>query len=435
MLLLLVLSVPARVVYYYFTDPLFTVPTKPFTALEALAEDHVLSAGEVAADAAQLVSLIESSHPAVSLHAVPGGYADAKARFLDATGVDMTVSAFRFLAMEYLAALGDGHTGIRLPITAFLPVRWKAAEETLLILDGESLPTGQVVTHIGGMPVAEVFAAIDRLLPYENEFGRARNHAVQATTKEVLEYAGADTRAPVAHAYRQSDGQLAETSIPFVYIDSDEDAGEDEPSLAFEMIGDVAYLDFNQCKYDDTFTQAKRAFADAVRDGARKVIIDARGNPGGTTATCTALLDAMSMEAPLYGLYVRFSPLARERNGHLRTSGSYEESPDITTARANPEITLAVLTDVRTYSAATVLGVRVQDGKLGVVIGQTSANSPNCYGDILYFQLDHSRLTGYVSYKRMLRPDTQADPRALTPDIPVEDGVDSLEVALAYLGK
>ena len=110
-----------------------------------------------------------------------------------------------------------------------------------------------------------------------------------------------------------------------------------------------------------------------------------------------------------------------------------QHDPDRTTARKNENINLVVLTNVNTYSSATMLAVFVKDGGLGTVIGTPSSNAPSSYGDILYYTLPKSRIEVSISYKRFLRPDAEADPRIVMPDICAEYGEDILARAVEYL--
>jgi len=50
-----------------------------------------------------------------------------------------------------------------------------------------------------------------------------------------------------------------------------------------------------------------------------------------------------------------------------------------------------------------------------------------------YYTLPNSRVEVPISYKRFLRPDTEADPRILMPDICTEYGEDIPEKAVVYL--
>ena len=107
--------------------------------------------------------------------------------------------------------------------------------------------------------------------------------------------------------------------------------------------------------------------------------------------------------------------------------------PDRTTAKNNESIDLVVLTNERTFSSATMLAVYVKDGGLGTIIGTPSVNAPSSYGDILYYKMPKTGLEVTISYKKFLRPDTEADQRILLPDIITDYYDDALETAIDYL--
>ncbi len=74
--------------------------------------DGTLTAAQVKADAGQLNSIIESTHPEFSLNNIPAGYSAAKEFFLAAASEKMSSDDFAWLASAYLASLQDGHTSI-----------------------------------------------------------------------------------------------------------------------------------------------------------------------------------------------------------------------------------------------------------------------------------------------------------------------------------
>lgn len=80
-----------------------------------------------------------------------------------------------------------------------------------------------------------------------------------------------------------------------------------------------------------------------------------------------------------------------------------------------------------------LLAVSVQDGALGTIIGQPSYNAPSNYGDVLSYTLPESKIKVLISCKRFLRPNSDADPTTLTPDIIIESSEDALAVALEFL--
>ena len=386
-------------------------------------------------DALQLISLTESAHPAFPLELVPQGYEEAKAQLLAvAEDPETTLYDFSWAALAYTASLHDGHTNINVfgnGPQASLEGQWTAQEEALYW-------NGRPVTSVGGIPVAQLFAVVDKYIPAENASGRDVNHAAWSTNKNLLHVAGAAFTDGGVAVTVEGKEETAALTLPQA-VDSM------PPIAAGEQMGDVYYVDLNQCILGDEVDAVSDQLAQAVKKGTHKVIIDVRGNGGGNSEACYQFLETLGMDIPLYGEYVRYSTLALDEvqdpykpypyeRGYTRTEGAeLAEAPDLTTAKANPDIDLVVLTDEATYSSATMLGVWVQDGGLGTVIGRASANAPNSYGDILYYRLDNTGMMGTISHKQWQRPDTQADPSTLVPDIETAPGEDALETALAFL--
>ena len=79
--------------------------------------------------------------------------------------------------------------------------------------------------------------------------------------------------------------------------------------------------------------------------------------------------------------------------------------------------------------------VWTQDGKLGKVIGRPSANSPNCYGDVLRDTLPNTGTPYQVSFKFFKRPDQNANHDIFEVDVYVPHDTDALEVALEMLAE
>jgi len=103
-----------------------------------------------------------------------------------------------------------------------------------------------------------------------------------------------------------------------------------------------------------------------------------------------------------------------------------------TKSRNRHNVYVSVLTDKSSFSAATILGYLIQDGRLGNVIGEPSSNAPNMFSGELYFHLPVSRMRVRVSSQYNTRPDINADPRMLHPDILVPADM-ALETAVEFL--
>jgi hypothetical protein len=79
-----------------------------------------------------------------------------------------------------------------------------------------------------------------------------------------------------------------------------------------------------------------------------------------------------------------------------------------------------------------MMALWVRDGGFGNVIGSPSSQAPTAFGNILNFRLPYTGFSGFISYVQFLRPDANADPAILQPDI-VVDPAEALEFALEYL--
>lgn len=388
-------------------------------------------------DAQQLVDILEETHPAFALDAVPEGYEAAKAALLEqAAEPDCTLADFVWAAMAYTASMQDEHTridpfgGVPQPV---LDVNWVADGAHLYLTDEAGNVTATEVTGVGGLSTAELFAAIDLYVASENKAGQDLNHTLWAASPSLLMQAGA----AIADDYTlelmlQDAGNTSTRTVGLV----DAEAVQ-EPVITTQMIGDVFYADFNMCEDGPELQSAVAALRQAVASGTSKVIIDVRGNGGGNSDTCVQLLNAMGMEAPEYGAYVRYSPLAMGTypDSYDKDAGGDLYAPVPETAKANPDVRLVVLTDEVTFSSATMMGVYVRDGGLGTLIGRPSSNAPNSYGDILMFSLNNNGLFCTVSHKQFLRPDQSAQGNELTPDILTAVGEDALQTALSFLAE
>lgn len=100
---------------------------------------------------------------------------------------------------------------------------------------------------------------------------------------------------------------------------------------------DIFYIDMNVCIDNSNLNKVADDLSKAVKGGIDKVIIDIRNNPGGNSLACEALLNAMGMEAPNYGVYVRNSDLVKA-NYSGDNEGFLYEKPNKARARKNKKV-------------------------------------------------------------------------------------------------
>ncbi|NCB63573.1 MAG: hypothetical protein EOM52_08165, partial [Clostridia bacterium] len=385
-------------------------------------------------DARTLVETIESTHPAFVLNDVPEGYAAAKETFLKtAAQPGLSAVQFAWASMAYTSAMRDGHTQMWGMVGGMPEIRilWAADGSHLYLLDRDGKVTKREVVQIGGVEVKDVFNLVDTYFAAENASYSNRNHGDLSKLNGVLQMAGAKVEEGKIVLTVMESGKkttlTAEIAEPM--------GGAREAVIDHKMVGDVFYVDFNACVPGDEVDATAAALKKAVESGTSKVIIDVRGNGGGDSRTCDQLLAAMDMAAPGYGGYLRISPLAKAT--YPDDLGTVTEdlsaAPDPAAARQNPAVKLVVLTDEYTFSSATMMGVFIQDGKLGTLVGRPSSNAPSSYGDVLSFELPNTKFKGGVSYKQFRRPDVNADQKTLVPEVQTALGQDILQTALDYL--
>ena len=397
---------------------------------DALPGDTQLTATQVQSDRQQLIDYVESVHPFFVDGSDQTAYLAAKEAYLSETTEAMTLDAFMCATSRYLTVFGDGHTKLR----------WQYGEEAAIYhsyrnggmhFADENGVTEWTITAVDDVPMEKILATIDSLFPAENQMAVAKNYDYYFTSSNLLTTAGVNVDKDT-FTVTLSDGSTRQCGW-FIPEEASADAAADaEPwGNKARWDGDIFVVEFVECSDDDNLKAIARELKQAVDNGCTKVIIDARGNGGGSSNACERLLEAAGMKAPGYSMLVRYSPAASAQCGYLRSRGSIVLKSG-SKARQNEAVDLVVLCNRHTYSSATMLCVYVRDGGLGTLIGEASSNMPNCYGDITFVALEHSHLYASVSHKRFLRPSGETESRMVVPDIETTSK-DAYQAALDFL--
>lgn len=425
----LLLFVVLAAAYIYCCIPISTGGSVPEWQ-PALAADVLLTAEQVAEDRDAAITFVEDAHPYFALVDDQTAYAQAKQQFENATAGGLSVGEFQTAVAEYLCFFADGHTRIRWEEWDYLALPMAYLDGKTYRVEGGSV-TERCLEKIGGVSMEEIYAAIDRIMPAENEMATKTNRENYLGGRSLLKLAGVDVQQD-SITVTYTDG-TEEESYFYNPTTSDGEISQAEaaqPANGWHMEGDIFVVDFVECVFDDNFEKIAEKLENAVQNGCSKVIIDARGNGGGNSGTCTRLLTALGMKAPEYDMIIRYSPEAKQQRGYLRSRGLYR-SKGSSGVKTNDAVELAVLCDRYTFSSATMLCVYVRDGGLGKLIGEPSSNMPNSYGDILYMVLPNSHIFATVSHKQFVRPDEKNTERMLMPDIRTESE-DAYRQAVEY---
>ena len=271
-----------------------------------------------------------------------------------------------------LALAEDGHTRLTFPVEGFfqghsktapanvpsfhtLPVRFTLFDDGLTITRAaDAKLVGARVTRIGSMSAEEAIAAVMPVVHGDNDSQKREIAASYLTMPEVL------------HA-RRVIPSLDEAAIT---LESGETIVLKPQSLgplpavrpwAFRKTGDAVIFDYVEVANTPEKTLAQFAdelFRELNGEMAGKLIIDLRENWGGNGSLNRALLHHIL------------------RAKSLQTPGN-----------------LFVLTGRRTFSAAIMFLIDLEQHTNAIVIGEPTGGRPNHYGDSRRIVLPHSGLT------------------------------------------
>lgn len=411
-------------IHTYFTEPITLYKTEEFKYNGEPNINKVLSKEEVSEDIESIIDIVESTHP-IFLEEVPDDYYKAKERLKGISEDSISVGGLQGYIAQYLSVLNDGHTSLWWQEGRVLDIDWKYIDGNLLLVENNKL-TDKKVTKIGNVDIEEVISSVKESFPAENDVAQAKNIEEYSKGKLLLEKTGLNYNG-------------------FIIITVEDDSGEDQLQVEFgsgnnkivdysiysEIIDDnTLYIKLGICELNSSLDKVIEDINNYLNDGIVNFIIDVADNPGGNSQACTKILEALKITPGSYGSVIRFSQLAQEQRGYIRKNGSvkFKSNNDST---PNNDINLYVITNENTFSSAQMLAVWVSDGNLGTIVGTPSSNKPSSYGDIIYFQLENSKLKGSVSHKKWVRPDITKDKESiLETDIYVDYGQDSLKKVL-----
>jgi len=411
-------------------------------------------------DATYFVEMVEAVHPIFILEGMlPDNYDELRAEFLNETSKPIYHTEFQLAAARYRVALRDGHMN-----TLDIILNLEKGIDLSLIYDAGRLFFAEnndvEVIEIGDVPVSDIIHQIERHHYFENVSMRSLDIPRFVRFELILRLAGAEINENnrVIITLNHSN-QISEVEFELIGgISTAIRLERRDYIIRHEIKNDIFYISLSRFVDGEHITEVAEEIARAVENGIWRFIVDVRGNPGGNANVGLRLAEAMGVGVPTPGVIQRISDLALQeqfnnmslrqlrRRFRLMSFFMPNRMPfgDISvktdrivlqpsTKTQNPNnVFVSVLTDKVTFSAATGIGYGIQDGNLGNVIGEPSRNAPNSFANMIYFRLPESRTRARISSTYYMRPNTDADPNTLVPDIMVSADR-ALEVAIEYL--
>jgi carboxyl-terminal processing protease len=218
------------------------------------------------------------------------------------------------------------------------------------------LRPGTLVTHVGGHPIAVLPPSPRPLRPVEERF-RLRLQAARRLAGPV------GTRVSVRVVEGPGDGKARE-----LLLERDPPAGHAVqlgllpplyPEVHVTQSGDVGIISFNFFLLEPVLAQVQRAIEGFRARGARGLILDLRGNPGGLGAMAIPIA-ACVVARPLVLGTIQFREYAN----------TFTASPSLGVKPFTGNV--VVLTDEGTASTSEILAAGLQEARRALVVGDTT---------------------------------------------------------------
>jgi hypothetical protein len=403
-----ILLIVGLIIGYYF---LFMNPrrgtVKNFAPSQDL--DTTLSRRQAEEDLQFLFQHLQSRHPAWldGSEDLRQAVTDQYHIEIDNLSEQITVLDLWQAAGRMLAKLQDGHTWIN----------WQSAGEKRYINDFTQVQSLDHPLYINGLPTEEVLAKYLSQSSYELAFYAEERFYQRALVEEdMLRWSGVDTSDGVDMTFLTEEG---ETTFHYIFVPLDQvigyeptDQDEDWVYYSIDAANDLGVFTLKSCRINDEYRAVLQAFFDEVfANQIGNIVVDLRGNGGGNSRVANEFLKYIRVESyKTWDSAVRYGWYLHKNKG---TTIHNQEKPQ--TFDGN----IYVLTDTFTYSSAMDFAMLIGDNRLGMLVGSTSGNRPDGYGDSLHFQLPNSGLTFSVSFKRWYRMDQSKSGQPLTPDVVV----------------
>lgn len=319
----------------------------------------------------------------------------------------MTVKEVWCAVGRIMHSLEDGHTAVynNNPESTYIHSLTKL----------RNINTVENLVAINGEPIEDVIQRFLPIFQYEREeYARAIFFANIIASRDYLEWCDVDVSEGVTFTLREGD-ELVDEIYHFVPRDEVEGIYSDgnDQWVYYEMDEEnhIGIFTLTTCRYDEEYKQTvKQFFEEVSAKEIQDVIVDLRGNGGGSSYVANEFLEYINVDG-----YYGWGDAVRIRNYLFEEEGSYMKN-----RKKSPvfEGNLYVLTNLKSYSSAMDFAMLVEDNHIGTLVGEASGNMPNSYGDVLSFALPNSGLNIQVSYKRWHRVDTTKEELPLEPDFP-----------------
>jgi hypothetical protein len=409
-----------------------------------------VTVAEAREDLEQYFATLERVHPNLFGNADRGEYPRIRQRALDEAVAKVDAGGLIHKA-DFMAALShaaaffqDGHTHLEAPLSPeslkqkqlppfFLDVRdghWMIAAANDPALRGLEL------TAVDGQPILEIFRPVLERTSGETAIFRMAMAAYMQPFS--IEHTALVQTAPASYRLALRDGAGREIVRTALSVDfahywallpaSARERWQNQAATHVEFPGDSKIARLIYPAFHDSEADRKsidEAFRKIRDNGATDLIVDLRGNGGGTDTIADVLFS-----------YLYSGPFRQFSEYRVKVSkdvfpdklpgpeGSTLPHPIGETSHARPEAffkgRVYLLTDHMTFSTAVSFTTMFRDYRVGKSLGFETGGVPVCSGESKNFTLRHSGIAFTVSDKMFWPPKPRPgdDRHGVIPDVP-----------------
>ncbi len=244
-------------------------------------------------------------------------------------------------------------------------------------------------------------------------------HAVSIREMDLALWAMANTIHD-SHTYIVNNFEREETN-PFSGENFQQDI-DNWVYFSLDLANDLGIFVLKECNYDALYQETVNAFFTHVNHyNIKNIVVDLRDNSGGNSLVANEFISYLGNvdSYNTMGCKVRIGPFMFDSGKTTQINQKQEEQ-----FFGN----VWILTNNETFSSAMLFAQMIQDNGIGHIVGFTSGNKPEHYGDVLYFRVPNSKITFSCSYKKWSRIDQSKKDQYLIPDyqVPSEKAMQEL---------
>jgi len=343
-----------------------------------------LSVQQMSEDIGQLKDMIQNEHPLYKSN--PEKVDELFSEIEQSITEEKYLSEFSRVLASNIAKMNDAHTWIELVNgNLTLPLIFKHIDNAYYSLDKyKDINAGDRIINIGGIPVSRVYQSYSEQISSENEFWKRETfESYFIDIGRIIELGGKITLQGGIKIKYESDGQIMETTLLNNELITEQNNREIRNKILYgdaqiNTINGVR-LDFYQsksyarfvlrnCEYTSYYAmKVDELFKGINENGISNIIIDLRGNLGGTTE----VVDYFKARLDAFNSYL--------------------------SRRNESELFLIVLVDNGTFSGGVHFAGVMKYDYNALLIGQPTGDSLFGYGNVQFGQLTNSTLYYSVS--------------------------------------